>query len=264
MKRTGILRPGLLATIVLTALVMLGAGWAGAFAGARLSLDHAPDLPSGAEARQLSATAFPGLRVFGGGNAPAIEPYEDGEGVKYGSVSYWVKHTEQTRDVAAYTASARDRLAAAGWQVHDYQVEPPEDLIDGGASYRATFWATKPGLMLAFADDYWTGRPSYDSTGAASFDLWRTPPAFMDDAAVAGAAAGALLALLLSVWVTRRLRSVPARRATVGGWTVVGLVMLLPTLMTPGEEYPMQSPWFAGFYYFGLLPGPEIRPRMPE
>jgi hypothetical protein len=238
-------------TVVVAVFVMLAGAWVGAFAGSRASLEFAPDLPSGAEAERLSTTAFPGLRVFGGGNAPVIEPFGDGEGIRYGSVSYWVKHTDVTRDVATYATGVRDRLAAAGWTIHDFEVAAPEPLVDGGAEYAATFWATRSALVLNFSDHYWTERPAYDSPGAARFDLWRAPPPWADAAMWGGAVAGALFGLLLAVWVSRRAgRSAP----TLAGFAGVAVALLLPSTLAPGEEQPMDSPWWGGFYHLGQLP----------
>ncbi len=172
-------RPGSRAVVVYAALVMLAGAYLGAFAGHRAGWEFAPDLPSGQRAERLAATLFPGLHVWGGGDAELFTPHDDGEGIRYGSAGYRVRHTAATRDVGAYSAGVRDRLAAAGWTVHDYAVHEPEDLIDGGAEYRASFRATSPGLVLAFSDHHWTQRPAYDSDGAAAFDLWRAPPPWL-------------------------------------------------------------------------------------
>ncbi|WP_249999024.1 hypothetical protein [Actinoplanes sp. M2I2] len=238
--------------LILAVFVALAAAYVGAFAAGRVGLEYAPPLPSAAERESLTATAFPGLRVFGGGEAETIEPFGDGEGVKYGSVGYWVKHTEATRDVTTYTAGVRDRLAADGWRIHDFATPAAEPLVDGGAEYKATFWATKSGLILSFSDHYWTGRPSYDSPGAAAFDLWRSPPPWITGLSWAGAAAGGLVALLLTWWVSRRAG--PRARPIVAGAAVVAVVFLLPSLMTPGEELPGDSPWWGGFYHLGRGP----------
>ncbi|MCO8269047.1 hypothetical protein M1L60_00420 [Actinoplanes sp. TRM 88003] len=237
--------------LVLALFIALAGAYVGAFAAERIAVEHVPPLPSGAEAQSLSATAFPGLRVFGGGDAPAIEPFGDGEGVKYGSVAYWVKHTEDTRDVATYAAGVRDRLAAAGWQIHDFAVADPESLVDGGVEYQAGFRATKPGLNLYFSDYYWTGRPSYDSPGAAAFDLWRTPPPWSGTAGWAGAAVGALVALLLTWWVARHAGQARPFAAVAA---VAAVVFLLPSTLRPGEEVPGDSPWWGGFYNLGYGP----------
>ncbi|MEV6631776.1 hypothetical protein AB0M54_13595 [Actinoplanes sp. NPDC051470] len=238
--------------IVVAMLVMLAGAWVGAFAGSRLAWEFAPDLPSGAAAGRLKETAFPGLQVYGGGNAKIIEPYGDGEGIRYGSVGYWVKHTTATQDVAAYSAGVRQRLTAAGWTVHDYDVATPEALVDGGNAYDATFWATRPGLVLSFSDHFWTGRPAYDSTGAAAFDLWRQEPSWMPAAAWGGAIGGAAIVLLLTMWVYRRAR--PAARGPLTVGALVSVALMLPSTLTPGQETPMDGPWWGGFYYFGLGP----------
>lgn len=240
--------------VVVAVLVMLAGAWVGAFAGTRAGWEFAPDLPSGAEAEELRFTAFPGLQVWGGGNAKIIELYGDGEGIRYGSVGYWVKHTDATKDVATYAAGARERLAGAGWTIHDFQVAAPEELVDGGAEYKASFWATRPGLVLNFSDHYWTERPAYDSSGAAAFDLWRAPPSWMVAFTVGGAIGGALLGLLLTLWVLRRTARIPGSRSALGRSAVVGVVLLLPTTLTPGQEQPRDSPWWGGFYYLGLVP----------
>ncbi|MCM4076490.1 hypothetical protein [Paractinoplanes hotanensis] len=237
--------------LILAVLISLAGAYVGAFAAGRIALEYAPPLPSGTEAEQLSAAAFPGLRVFGGGEAEAIEPFGDGEGVRYGSVAYWVKHTEATRDVATYSAGVRDRLAAAGWRIHDFAVSAPEPMVDGGAEYQAGFWATRPGLILNFSDYYWTERPSYDSPGAAAFDLWRVPPSWSTGLSWAGAVAGGLVALLLTWWVAR---TAGRARPFVAGAAVVAIVFLLPSTLRPGGESPGDSPWWGGFYYLGYGP----------
>jgi hypothetical protein len=235
--------------LVLALFIALAGAYVGAFAAARIGIEHVPPL----RAEGLAATAFPGLRVFGGGEPEAIEPFGDGEGVKYGSVAYWVKHTDATRDVATYAAGARDRLAAAGWQIHDFTVPAPEPLVDAGAEYKATFWATKPGLYLYFSDYYWTGRPSYDSTGAAAFDIWRSPPSWITTATWGGAVAGFYSLgygpALLSAWIAGAILVVtvaqtrPVRTAlnfvvtTVRRWpkaAVAAVVLVALAFVVPG------------------------------
>jgi len=64
--------------------------------------------------------------AWGGGDAAKIVRQGDGEGIEYGYATSWVKHTPVTRDVTGYTASARNRLEAAG-------------LIDGECSAEVEF-----------------------------------------------------------------------------------------------------------------------------
>ena len=248
-------RPGSRGVVVLAVLVMLAGAYLGAFAAHRIGWEFAPALPSGQQAARLSATAFPGLHVWGGGDAELFADQDDGEGIRYGSAGYWVKHTAETRDVGAYSAGARDRLAGAGWTIHDYRVSDPEELVDGGAEYRASFWATSPGLVLSFSDYYWTGRPAYDSDGAAAFDLWRAPPPWLTPLALLGAAVGALAGWLLTCWVSRRTEPIRDSGPSLAVATTVALVLLLPGMvLTSGNSRPPDNPWWSGFRYLGFVP----------
>jgi hypothetical protein len=246
-------RPRSTAVVVFALLVAVAGGYLGAFAAARIGWEFAPALPTGARADQLKATAFPGLHVWGGGDAELFVPQDDGEGIRYGSAGYWVKHTDATRDVAAYSAGARDRLAVAGWRVRDYAVADPESLIDGGEERRASFWATHDGLVLHFTDHYWTQRPSYDSDGAAAFDLWRAEPPWLPAVTWAGALAGAVIAWFAAGWVSRRLEPVPGSGPLLGAGATFALILLLPSTLRPGSDVP-NDPWWSGFLYFGAGP----------
>src|SRR6185503_2423947 len=104
-------------------------------------------------------TVFPGMTVWGGGDAALFVRTNDGEGIQYGYADYWVKHTPATREVDTFTLAVRDRLRAAGWQIRS-DVAP--DLVPGEAGevkaqkerYTRTFWATRDGLALQFSDVY--------------------------------------------------------------------------------------------------------------
>ena len=118
-------RPRSRGIVVLALFVALAGGLLGAAGANRLGWHAVEPLPAGAEAAGIRDTVFPGLTVWGGGDAADIVSQSDGEGIEYGYAVSWVKHTSATRDVAAYTAGVRARLEAAGWTVTG--VDPPLD-----------------------------------------------------------------------------------------------------------------------------------------
>ena len=238
------------AGFLLVVLVALVGAWYGGAAGHRVGLGLAPGLPSGAAAAEITGTVLPGFKVWGGGDPAPIVSQPDGEGIEYGYATYWVRHTEATRDVQRYSAAARDRLTAAGWQVHDFTLAEPEDYIDGGQGTGVTFWATRPGLVLGYDNSLLTGFPAYDSDGGIQLTVRRD----YEGAGVAGwagAVLGALLAWLLGAWVSRVL----AGFGFISGVLTVGiLVFSLPAMVVNSPpDPPGAAPWWAGLAYLGLF-----------
>ncbi|GAA2855282.1 hypothetical protein Acy02nite_73060 [Actinoplanes cyaneus] len=219
-------RPAGTAVVVLSLLVMLACGLLGAAAGARLGWTLQKPLPTGAEAERLTATAFPGLPVLGGGDAPPFVPAFGADGGEiYGFAEYWVRNTTETRDVPAYTKGVRDRLAGAGWEIRD-DVSYDEDLEQ--PSWSAGFSATRGGLTLAYSAYYVKNHPWYDSDGSAGFQLSRTTPPWPARFAVPGALLAACVGWLLFGWASRRSEDHPGR--TVGAaafaWSAIVVVAL--------------------------------------
>jgi len=271
-------RPGGTAVVVFAVLVALAGGYLGAAGAARLSWELAPSLPTGAARDTLAGTVFPGMTVWGGGDAAPFVPQADGEGIQYGYADYWVEHTAETRDVGTYAATVRDRLAAAGWKVHT-----PIRLIDDEPGTR-TFWASHHGLILEFSDVYWTDRHYYDSDGAAGFELSRAAPPVVWAGGLLGALLGVLVGWLLTGWVSRRTEPRPGLGSLAGVLAGIALVLLVPpvlfgagSLLPPGS--PPREPFWIGFVYLGrslaiwagylaagilvLAAWPRRRPRLP-
>jgi hypothetical protein len=242
--------------VVVAVLLALAGGFLGAAAGSRLGWELAPSLPTGARSDELKSLVFPGLRVWGGGDAELFVEPADGDGIQYGQADYWIKHTPATRDIRAYTAGVRDRLAAAGWRIRsDLVVDDAPDAVT--ESHTVSFWAERDGLVLSFSDFYWPGRPSYDADGAAMFQLYRAEPARVTAVTWLGAALGAGLILLLGWWVRRRVRDLPARRGVVGPLAVLALVCLVPAALIRGGTAPdgqLIEPWWVGLVYLGEVP----------
>jgi hypothetical protein len=231
--RTRLRRPRTVGVLVFAIVLMAAGAYLGAAAGNRIGLGRTTPPPTGAAAEQLSATVFPGLRVWGGRPADVIAGQPDGEGVEYGWTDFWVRHTDATRDVATYTAGARERLAAAGWAVHDSP--------DGG------FWGSRGGLVLRFEDYVQTDVPYYDSDGGAHFSVRRdeSPSRAFD---IAGAVLGALVALLLTVYVSRRVGFTGEGNALLGLATGITLLLLVPgMLFSQPTDPPGREPWWNGF-----------------
>ena len=243
-------RPPGRAAFVLVVLVALVGAWYGGAAGHRVGLGLAPGVPSGAAAAEITGTVLPGFKVWGGGDPDPIVSQPDGEGIEYGYATYWVRHNEATRDVQRYSAAARDRLTAAGWEVHDFALAEPEDYIDGGRGTGATFWATRPGLVLGYDNSLLTGFPAYDSDGGIQVTL-RRDFAGAGVAGWAGAALGAILVWFLGVRVSRTLTGF----GFVSGGLAVGIVVLsLPAmLMSTPPDPPGATPWWNGVAYLGLF-----------
>ncbi|MEU4427350.1 hypothetical protein AB0F81_42565 [Actinoplanes sp. NPDC024001] len=221
-------RPAGTAIVVLAALVSLASGLLGAAGAARLGWEFAPSLPV---ADELKATVFPGLHVWGGGDAEPFVPSADGETTEFGYADYWVDHTGATQDVRAYAEGARDRLAAAGWDIRG-ALTVEEDRSSEPVSAEAGFWATTDGLVLEFSAVHWEGRAWYDSDGAASFTLSRSAPGWLTVVAVAGGLIGALAGWLLTGWASRRSEGHEFRSAAAGAmaWMTVLLTLFAALL----------------------------------
>ncbi|MDI6102765.1 hypothetical protein QLQ12_29510 [Actinoplanes sp. NEAU-A12] len=238
-------RPASNAVVVLATLVTLATGLLGAAAAARIGWVYAPSLPAGAQSQELGATVFPGQRVWGGGDAEPFVPSADGDRTIYGFADYWVKHSDTSRDVHTYAKGARDRLAAAGWDVRGEVTYETEVASDTPIS-TAGFWATHDGLVLTYTGVHWGNRASYDSDGAASFMLTRSAPSWLPGVAVAGGVLGAVAGWLLFGWASRRSEGHPLRTTVAAflGWAVA-LVTPLSALVggtwsgqpdRPGDE----------------------------
>ncbi|GIF05051.1 hypothetical protein [Actinoplanes siamensis] len=219
-------RPAGTGVVVLSLLVMLVCGLLGAAGSARLGWALQKPLPSGAEAERLTATAFPGLPVLGGGDAPPFVPAFGADGGEiYGFAEYWVRNTAQTREVLAYTKGVRDRLAGAGWQIRD-DVSYDEDHDEPSSS--AGFSATRGGLTLVYSAYYVKNRPWYDADGSAGFQLSRTTPPWPAWFAVPGALLAACVGWLMFGWASRRSEGHPGRSvgAAALAWSAVVVVAL--------------------------------------
>jgi hypothetical protein len=228
-------RPGSVAVVVFAVLVALAGTGLGAAVGARLGWQAARPLPSGAEAQRLTATVFPGMTVWGGGDAALFVRTNDGDSIQYGYADYWVKHTPATRDVRTFTEAVRDRLQASGWEIRS-DVVPDRVPGEGGdlkaqEQFTRTFWATRDGLALQFSAFYRPGRAATQSDGAALFHLSRTEPPWVVPAGVLGALLGALIGWVLTAWVSGRTeRSRPATLFAAAA-TGFALLLLLPILL---------------------------------
>jgi hypothetical protein len=252
-------RPKSRGVVVLAVFVALACGFLGAAGASRASWETAPSLPTGSESEALKRTVFPGLTVWGGGDAPKFVLQGDGDGVEYGPAYYWVKHTTATRDIGTYTAGVRERLADDGWQIRSDAVDPdPNDADAVTLVYEVAFWASRGDLRLTYTDYVVPNAPAYDSGGAAAFALTRAEPIWVRIATGAGALLGALIGWLLMGWVSRRTTGRPVTGLIVV-MAIIGLVFLLPAVMmtqgtndTPGA--PQNEPFWLGFVYMPLGP----------
>lgn len=255
-------RPGTTGVVVVATLAALAFAFFGAAAGNRLAWEFAPSLPTGQAERELKATVFPGLHVWGGGDADKFLADEADEGTRYGDADYWVEHTAATRDVHAYTVGVRDRLIADGWEIRSPLI-PQEDQSDQDLADRETswsFWATKDDLALSFSDVLLPARPWYDAPGAASFELTRTESTLTWSGAAAGALLSALAGWLLVGAVSRRTEFRPG--ATVSSTTLFGLAVLMlgPTVLLSLDPIvqrlsdppePVVTPYWNALTYLG-------------
>jgi hypothetical protein len=252
-------RPRSRGIVVLALLIALAGGFLGACLANRLGLEAIGPLPTGAEATRLQRTIFPGLTVWGGGDAAKIVSQSDGESIEYGYATSWVKHVPATRDVAAYTATARRRLEADGWKV--ISVDPPldeTDQVDANPGDRAAgFTAVRGDLGLHFTDSFWPGRPPYDSDGNAIYLVWHRPPAWLTALTWLGALVGAAVAFLLTGWASRRTEPHPGAGALAGTGAVFALICLLPAVLSglPGSVADeTESPFWQGLVDLGTAP----------
>ena len=213
------------AVVVLATLVTLLAGVLGAAAAAPLGWAMTPSLPEGAASDELKREVLPGLTVWGGGDAARWVRTGDGEGWQYGFAEYWAQHTNEPRDVSAYTEQVRDRLAAQGWRIRgDVELARPLPDEEPPTTTSASFWATRDGLVLHFDDS----AALRDSGRYAGFTVSRSAPATVWVIALIGGLAGALIGWLVTGWVARRVQERRLLRAVTILSTVAGLVILLP------------------------------------
>ena len=242
--------------VVLSLLVALAGAFFGGAAAHWLGLERTSATPPAAVTAELTRTVFPGLKVWGGGRAEPIVMQSDGDGIEYGYVSYWLRHTTAaTRDVPTYSQAARDRLTAAGWEVHDYLYETPTPMVDRGESSGATFWASRDGLVVGYSNYLYTGMPSYDNDGGLTLTVRQETPAGLLNVARGGAVLGFVLTWFLAAWVSRRFSDAGTAGSVPGMLTGVLLVLLLPAMtMTPVPDVPGDSPWWSGVGGLGLLP----------
>jgi hypothetical protein len=236
-------RPASTAVVALSLLVALVCGLLGAAGGARLGWMLQKPLPSGAEAERLSATAFPGLPVLGGGDAPPFVPAFGADGGEiYGFAEYWVRNTAETREMLAYTKGVRDRLAGAGWQIRD-DVSYEED--HDQPSWSAGFTATRDELILAYSAYYVKNHPWYDADGSAGFQLSRTTPPWPARFAVPGALLAACIGWLLFGWASRRSEGHPGRTgsavALAGSAIVVVALSLFFICLWYSQPEPLEG-----------------------
>lgn len=235
------------AVVVLAFLVGLLGAYLGGAAGSRLGWQFACPVPSAATAGPITATVLPGLRVWGGGAPAVIVPQSDGEGIEYAYASYWVRHTAATRDLTGYAEGARQRLAAAGWRIHDYTYRAPEDMVDGGQDSSAAFWADRAGLVLGYQAALYTGMPDYDSDGGVTVTLRRSEPGWLGLFSWPAAVLGFALSWLTAAWTSRRLYSSGVPGPLPGIATGFMLFLFLPSLLLfPVPDSPGQAPWWAG------------------
>jgi hypothetical protein len=266
-------RPASRGIVVLAAFVALAGGFLGAAGANRLGWEAAGPQAVGAEAPEINRTVFPGLTVWGGGDAARIVPQSDGEGIQYGYALSWVEHTAATRDVATYTAGVRARLEAAGWTVT--AVDPPldqTDMVGADPAHRSEGFAAARGpLRLHFADTYWAGRPAYDRDGMANYLLWQEqPPSWLALVTCLGFLAGAVLAWLLTGWASRRLEPNPATTGPAAAGAVIAVLCVVPwallALLPGGPADDTAVPSWDGLGFalgtpavlFGLLTSPML------
>ena len=248
------------AVVVLAFLVGLVGAYLGGAAGSRLGLEFASTVPSAATAATITSTVFPGLKVWGGGDPDAVVAQSDGEGIEYGYQTYWLRHTDATRDLTGYAAGVKDRLTAAGWQIHDYAYQAPEEMVDGGQDSSVTFWADRGGLVLGFSDVLWTGMPDYDSDGGSTLTLRKSEPGWLGFFGWAAAGLGFAVAWLVTAWVSRRFSAFGLPGPLPGIVAGFMVFLFLPSmLLFPVPDPPGQAPWWAGLENgYGWLPLPLV------
>lgn len=249
-------RPGRHGVLVLALFVAAATAFLGAAAGNRIGWEAVGPLPGGTA---ISDTVFPGMQVWGGGDAAKIVTQSDGEGVEHGYAVTWVKHTTATRDVPRFTAAARVRLEAAGWIVTT--VDPPMDRDYVGANSAdnsAGFVAERGDLGLRFDDFYWAGRPAYDGDGAAMYHVWHLTPPWLELVAWGGALLGALIGWFLTAWVSRTLEGIPEINGLVAAGATLFAVGIVPSALMaiPAENNASETvaPFWQQLVYLGLLP----------
>ncbi|GAA3347865.1 hypothetical protein GCM10020358_64250 [Amorphoplanes nipponensis] len=239
--------------VVLSVLAALAGAYFGGAAAHRLGLEFFSATPPAAVTAELTRTVFPGQHVWGGGEAEPIVEQGDGEGIEYGYVTYWLRHRDATtRDVPGYSTAAVDRLTAAGWEVHDYLYEPPTPMVDRGESSGATFWATRDGLVVGYANYLYSGMPAYDGDGGLTLTVRQETPPRLLWIARAGALLGFVLTWFLAAWVSRRFWAAEYSGGLPGSLTVMALVLLLPAMtLTPVPDVPGDAPWWGGLVGLG-------------
>ena len=245
-------RPDSTGIVVLAVLFALVCGSLVSAGATRLAWETAPALPSGAAVDEITSTLLPGLKVWGGGDSPVFEPEPDGDGGWLrGTDFYWAKPTAATKDVQHYAEGARDRLAAAGWDIRS-EVTPiiEPDLVT--PTDESTFWAVKDGLILDFHNLYWHDRAWYDSEGGPTFTLARDTPPWVEAAAVLGGVLGGLGGWLLLGWMSRRTPEHPG--AVAATWMFTAVMLPGTALVALGTFWVQEEPPGPGMWSYYLWP----------
>ncbi len=234
-------RPRSRGVVVLAVLVALVGGFVGAAASARVAWEAVPGYPSGAALREISDTVFPGLDATGERDGDglffdvmeksALDVLVQGhdEDFAFSTLTVAAPGGFVTGDYRTWTDAARDRLVAAGWQIHD---EWPTgatwiatgELDESGRSFRAT----RDGLGLLFSSETdVVDTPAGQFYALATLD--RLTPWYVNAAALAGLLLGALAGWLATGWASRRTeRASPAVRSLTREPAVLALLLLAP------------------------------------
>ncbi|MEU4156929.1 hypothetical protein [Actinoplanes sp. NPDC026670] len=219
--RAGLGRPGTSGVVALAVVVAVLGAMFGAAGATRIGWEHARPLPSGAEAAELTRTAFPGRPVVSADTAAFWAGKPDDRSV-YVGVIYSVDKAD------AEVPGVAQRLDAAGWQTvpHLY----PDSM--SGADIRME----RDGLVLMY------------SPQGASLVVTRAVPPWMGWVAAAGAAVGALLGWLLVGWAGRRAPegTIAGQLSSLFAWPTAFLILLWET----GAFLYREFGWTSGDAFF--------------
>jgi hypothetical protein len=244
--RASLGRPGNRGIVWLAFLVAVLGALFGAAGATRVGWEFAPALPSGAEAAEIGQTVFPGMTVSGDDHAPLWSSSADGEHLEYGTARYMVEPT--SAGAGDFTAGVRDRLAAAGWRLHEDAL-PVRGVDPADVTPTETYpvRATRGDLMLTY-------------TGGAGFALARAAPGWMWIFVAAGALLGAFVGWLLTGWASRRAAegSVAAQVAGLVAWPTA---VAVPILLLGGLLFRPDSQSWSDAFYLRLLYAIDGPPR---
>lgn len=209
--------------VVLSLLLAFAGGFVAASATNRLAWQAGPGLPDEAAAGRIAELIAPGVELEAQGDQPF--GYPPGEQLTARRLYDRMPGTPETRQVTAYMAGLRARLAAAGWEIVDQGTMNAHDATLGReVGDRQFLSARRDGLILSVGDNYHPEQGDdflIVSVNAAE-------PAWISAVTLAAGLLGAAVTWLVVGWASRRSDGRASASVLAGAAAWIGLPLLWP------------------------------------